>query len=923
MSNFFHAHAHGRFSALDALTDMDAMVARAKRFKMPAVALTDHGNMAGTVELYLAGKKYGLPVMPGFEGYLVDDTQNKAAPRFHIGMLSLTLPGYQALSEFSTKTHLRENFLRFPRMDFAMLAALSEDPRSKDIAVLTGCYFGLVQQTLVHNGYEAAKRVVAMYARWFKNTLVEIQQHNIDHTVTNPVKNSEFRLDSDFCDALVQMADELGLPVIITQDSHYLDESDKVAHSTMKNITYMGKQEGSESAFPGDSFHYASADWIKEHHDPRHWRRAQETYGLLLGQHDLSIPPLDVFKTHIPRTVPTPKADLRRLVMRGLNMLEKRGGLRKVRRRYEDRIAHELGIINQLRMAGYFMIWVEIVAWCNDKKIAIEARGSSNGSLVCYLLGITNSDPLHRGLLFERFLSPDRQKPPDIDMDIEDTRRQELVDHLTNKYGCSQIGTFASLGAREEDDKGSVLVTYNSYLRRKIGIPAFNSRFTYKGIERIEDVQGVNKKEYVGLRRLAKHNPSKSYGVHAAGLLLHGDGQRIEDFVPSMLVPSSKTMVTQFTGDDLENMGYLKMDILGQRTLAAMRECQMYIIEGIKEGAYRQSEVGIGRDPSDFTWIPDDDRQTCTALRQGRPDTGVFQFDGWSMAKGGQKLGIKSTNDCIIAGALFRPACMESGMTDLYLRRRKYPEERVDIDYPHPVFEAALKSTYGVVLFQEQVLEIMRGLGLDYAGINVFFKIVKDSGKGATGRNLGRAAEVKKQWDGICQRNGIADPEQAWHYIEGYTQYGFNKAHSTGYGLRSYRAQYLKTHFPLEYMAAVLRSVAGKPKEKVYLSEARYMGIRLLPPDVNVSSELWTIDRKKNGIRRGLLSVNKVGKGTAEEIVVNAPYTSLDDMAERVSARALRGGRDWKARQEFAGVILELRNAGALTSLGYGRMSDD
>jgi len=262
---------------------------------------------------------------------------------------------------------------------------------------------------------------------------------------------------------------------------------------------------------------------------------------------------------------------------------------------------------------------------------------------------------------------------------------------------------------------------------------------------------------------------------------------------------------------------------------------------------------------------------------------------------------------------------MESGMTDLYLERRFNKEARDDIKHPHPAFESVLKSTYGVVLFQEQVLQIMRKLGMDIAGINAFFKIIKDSGKGATGRNVKRAAEVHKTWAALCKKNGITDVEGAWKYIEGYTQYGFNKAHAAGYGIRSYRCAYLKTHYPLEFMAAVLESNAGKAKEPQYITEARRIGIRILPPDINVSGAKWTIDHKKGAIRKGLSSIKGIGDTAAIDIFENAPYDTVEELIEKTGARTCSGAPRYLKDGEWSGNLEKLKEAGALMSVGFGR----
>ncbi|MFE9742933.1 DNA polymerase III subunit alpha [Streptomyces sp. NPDC006477] len=919
---FFHAHAHTRFSSRDALTNVGDMAAKAKKMGQPALALTDHGNMSGTIQGYKASKIHGLQFFPGIEGYLVEDVKDVKAERYHIGLLSLSHEGYKLIAELSSLSHRRENFHRFPRFDYSHLAAMSEDKRVKDVAVMTGCYFGLIQQALVNQGFDEALRLTEMYAKWFPNLYVEIQNHHIDHSAT--AEPSDWT-DEAICEAMVEIADTLGLPVIATQDSHYLDSKDKPAHELMKRMVYHGDNDN-QKTFPGDSFHYATTEWVKEHHFPEHWELAQEAYKDLLEKSHLEFPAIDNYRVRIPKTVQNPRRELRKQVYEGLEALAEYGKLKGSLKRYTERLEHELDVINALKMAGYFMTWVEFIAWLDKMKIAREARGSANGSLVCYVLGITSIDPIQFGTMFERFLSKDRVKPPDIDLDIEDRRRGEAIEWLQRRFGVFQIGTYQDLGAREEDDRGSVLVTYNAYLRRKYdseygkgeGIRKFNYRFGREGVTAIRDVEQISALDYKGLRQLSKHNVTKSYGVHAAGVLMNGADLSIAEYVPTMLVPSSKTTVSQFVGDDVEELGYLKKDILGQRTLTAMARTQELILDG----PYDHEAMGMSQNPHDFSWIPLNDRDACALLREGREKNQIFQFEGYTMARGARQLGIKSTNDAILAQALYRPACIESGMTDLYIQRRRNPELRQNIWYPHPAFEEVLKSTYGIVLFQEQVLEIMRRLGLSIADINTFFKIVKDSGKGATARNQERAAEVHKRWQDICDANNIEDPEEAWHFIEGYTKYGFNKAHSAGYGVRAYRSAFLKVHFPLEFMTANLETVAGKPAEQNHIREARHMKIRLLSPDVNISGELWTIDRNKNAVRKGLLSIKGIGGMSAKLIAENAPYESVEDLVQRNSGHTIKGGKKYLETGEYTSSLLELKNVGALASLGVRRDYD-
>lgn len=896
-----HLHAHSAFSCRDAIQSVPAMVERAAAWGQPGMALTDHGNMSGTVQLYLAGKKHGIPVFPGFEGYLVEDAQDSAAQRYHFGILSTSLRGFRSLAAFSSLSHTRPRFHIFPRHGFADLAALGGDHHADDLVLLTGCYFGLVQQTLVTKGPKKARRVVEMYASWFKNTVVEIQNHNIDHP--------DGWTDADIVTELVEIADRLGLPVVATQDSHYLSPRDKAAHGTMKRMVYRG---GDVDEFPGDSFHLASTEWVQGHYTPAQWRRSEEGHKFVLGLHHLAMPALDNYRAHVPKMSSLPQRDMERKCMRELDRLMNDARLdpNHTYASYRDRFIYESGIIRKLGYADYFLHVLDIVEFCRKNRIVVEARGSANASLVCRLLNITQIDPLQWDLVFERFLSLDRQKPPDIDLDVEDTRRPEVVAYVNSKYGALTIGNYSVLGAREDDDKGSVLVSYNAYMRSRMTPAQFNDRFG-KNIEKIEDIRNISKRDYIGVRLLSKLPAYKSYGVHASGLLLNGDRRKISDYVPTMLVASSDTPVSQYTMDDLEHLGYLKDDVLGQRTLRMMQRCQ---------------ELAGRSDPADFSWIPFDDAATCSMLSEGRTNNGIFQFEGYSMAKGARTMGIKSTADCVLAVALFRPSGTDSGVTETYLKRRGSAVLRGNLRYPHPAFEKALKSTYGCVVFQEQVLQIMRGLGLDYAGINTFFKIVKDSGKGSTERNIERAREVRQQWDEICRKNKIIDKEGAWHFIEGYVRYGFNQAHATGYGVRSYRCGYLKTHYPLEYMTALLESVAGRPKkagqqrtpDEIYSQEARRIGIRILPADVTSSGVVWTMDAKRNAITKGLSSIKGVKTAAAALVAAREerPFASVRDMAERLPARVLTGRDRYLAKEEWIGVMKALKDAGALDSLG-------
>lgn len=930
-SNFFHVHLHSQFSALDGMVKVSRLVEKAKREKQPGIALTDHGNMGGTVQLYKGAKKAGLKPFPGIEIYLIDPQQTDwenppkgtKVGRYHLGLLALNEDGYKALVKFTSLTHTRPRFNRFPRAALQDLMELGMN-HGKDIALTTGCFFGLVQQGLIRGGKKEARNRLKMLAQWFPNLYVELQDHNILHTETEDTL-PEFQEDKDIVRALYELAQELGLPVIATQDAHYCDQREKKAHALMKRMTY----GGADDEFPGDSFHMASAEWVAEHYDQDVWDACEKGFKRLLKSHDLSIPPLDEFKPDVPKISKHPKKSLEAKARGALARYLK---FKKIVKSsvYEERYEYEMDVINYLGMAEYFLIVRDYVEWCHDEGICVEARGSANGSLICFLLGITQVDPIIEGVDFDRFLSKDRIKPPDIDMDIEDSRRGELVHYLLTKYKAVQIGTWGKMGVsyneREDKETGSILVSWMSskrreceaYVARKIereggrkgdikprAMALFNSK--YGGVQDIRDVKEVAPNDYSGLRQIAEMNSVfRSYGTHAGGILLSGERTNIEDYIPTMLVASSNTRVTQFDMDDVEEFGLLKMDILGQATLRVMR--------------LAQELIGVD-DATAFNWIPKDDKAATKLLREGRTETGIFHFEGYTKAMGGREMQIKTTKDAILASALYMPGAMNSGQTAHFVRARKDREFRDSIEYVHPIFEKHLKETHGAYVFQNQVMSILRDMGFDIPSINVFLKVVKDSGAGALERNAERIGPLKATFDRLWKKHKMdpAEREHTWESLCGFAAYGFNKAHAAGYGIRSYRCAYLKAHYPKEFMSALLQTWAGREKERVYVTETRRMGIRLMPPDVNVSGALWTMDPNRNAIRRGLLSVAGVGAATAEAIAAereeNGEYDSIEDMVDRLPARAFTGGRKYLDTGEATGTVRALLEAGALDGL--------
>lgn len=926
---------HSQFSPLDGMPKVGLIVNKAHVNGDPACGLTDHGQMGGVVQLYLECKKRGMKPYPGFEGYLIDPMRNDwenpakgAAPvgRYHFGLLALNEDGYKALVRFVSMTHTRPRFNRFARCTLNDLVKLGKD-HGENLAMTSGCYFGLIQSMIARGMDEMARRYVELLSEVFPNYFIEVQHHNICHD-DQPDEDEELigLDDTDMVERLFELADEYELPVIATQDSHYLDQKHKAAHSLMKRMTY----GGADDAFPGDSFHVASAEWVAEHYEQWQWDRIEEGFAELLELNTLSIAPLDNFKPDLPYVCDDPAGEMRELVEDQLeDYLAATPNLKKPEKVYWDQLDHEMEVIEKLNMPPYFLIVEDYVRASQEREICVEARGSANGSLAAFVMGITQTDPVEWGGMFERFLSEDRIKPPDIDLDIEDEERGWLIRYLLNKYpGSVQIGTYSMMGITVDpetgEEKGSVLQSYLTSLRRQCDEIAAKKvskagdrkaysqavfRNKYGDIKGIEDVREHSLADWRALKMLSDmQSVYRSYGVHAGGVLLPGTRYDIDDYIPTMLVASSDTRVTMFDMDDVEQFGFLKMDILGQSSLRMMKLC----MENIAKSGYEvDADSNI-----DFDWIPLDDPNACKLLREGRTNTGIFHYEGYTKAKGGRELKIKSTEDAVMGQALFMPGAMNTGQKDLYIERRNSAAARKAVTYISPEFEAALKHTYGTVIFQEQVIDIMRNLGMDIASINTFFKVVKDSGKGATERNAQRLAEVREQFEQHCLDRGITDLDAAWGMTAGFVSYGFNRAHASGYGIRSYRTAYLKAYYPTEFMAALLQTWSGKEKEKKYISEARRIGIRLLPPDVNVSGKVWTQDHTRDGvIRKGLLSIPGVGPASAEAIANASPFDSIEDMIARIPAKQLTGGKVYLAEGRFTGTLRALDDVGALDSL--------
>jgi len=883
VDNFFHTHVHSEFSCLDGMASIERLVEKTVSMNQPALTITDHGNMSGAFQLYQACRKNGILPFVGLEAYVVTDRNDKKAKRNHLSLIAYTTQGYQNLSKLSTLSNQRSHYHYKPLLDLNDIYDVGKSGGLKGIVALTGCYFGLVTQAVVRGDIIKAERTMKILDSAFDKLFVEVQNHSTDH--------GDGWNDEKLVTELFTMANWKGLPTIVSQDSHYCDKSEKPLHDMMRMIAYSADEK--DLAYPGRSYHLASTNWMKALFNDEVWKASEESCKWLLDNHSLEIPPLNKYKYFVPTIVKNPNLQLKSLC--GAQLRRKKLG-----EEYEKRLNYELKVIQKLGMADYFMLVNDYVGWCHDNDAMVMARGSAAGSLVCWLLGITQVDPIKWKLSFERFLSIDRIRPPDIDLDIEDIRRDEVIEYLKGKYEITQIGTYNRLSYDEDTGRGGLFVQYMSAKRKILGdsFPRLMGR-----IENLHDLDDSYPQDAERLRLLGDIPLRRSAGAHAAGFVVSAPPHhRLEDWIPTMLIPSSDTMVTQMMMDDVEDAGFIKIDLLGLRSLTTLHRCLDMI-----------GKKGV-------EWIPLDDEKTFKFLRRGYTETGIFQLEGWTAAKGCREVGVQSVADLILVNALYRPATINSGYVSQFLTNRKQP---LKVEYPSPIFRKHLEETYGVPCFQEQVLEILRDLGMPVGELNAFLKAVK--GKHAVGGYSDAATKVfdenKKRFADLCASTGMDKKQtrKAWKLVEGFAAYGFNRAHATAYSLLGYQLAYLKTNHPLEFHSALLETTVGTSKEKAYEKETRRMGIQILPADVNKSGVSWSLDNNHQAIRRGLSSIKGVGTNAAQCIVNNAPFVSVDDLIARCPARAVTGGKDWKNHRELSGVLSKLRESGALESLGLRR----
>ena len=857
-ADFVHLHVHTEYSLLDGAARIPDLIERAAGQGMRSLAITDHGNMHGVVKFYKTARAAGIHPVLGSECYLAPGSRHEKGPgspkhSYHLTLLAADTDGYSNLLELSSRAHL-EGFYYKPRIDRELL-----ELRNKGLIALSGCLQGEIPRAILSGDEAKAGQMAAYYRDLFgkENFFIELHDHGIpEQKEVNPV--------------LVRLARKLDIGLVVANDCHYVGREDAFAQEVLLCIQTGAKLEDAKRMkMSGSEFYLKSSDEMAS-------LFGELPEALLNTRRIAERCHLDIeFGRNLLPQYPTPPGKdaetyLKDLCREGLN---RRYG--EVTPEIKERMAHELGVIHQKGFDSYFLIVWDLIHYAKSHRIPVgPGRGSAAGSLVAYLLGITDIDPFRHDLLFERFLNPERMALPDIDMDICDRRRGELIQYASGKYGGSehvaQIITFGSMKARAVlRDVGRVMGLPYATMDGIAKLVPTGPRMTLKQALKLEPRLRELAEQDEQMSRLFEvsfrlEGISRNASTHAAGVIICGEP--LTRYVP-LCRGSNDEVVTQFDMHDDEEIGLLKMDFLGLKTLSILQDTLELI------------EASAG-ERIDMDELPLDDPATYEQLSRGNT-IGVFQLESSGMRDLSRRFGIETLDDILALIALYRPGPMH--MLDDFISRK---QGQVKLEYAHPDLEPILKSTYGVMLYQEQVMQIAHR----FAG----FTLAKaDTLRKAMGKKqVDKMAQLERDFIEGARSRGV-EQEVAEHIFSDmarFAEYGFNKSHSAAYALLAYRTAYFKTNYPRQYMAALLTSeMNDMDKLAFYMAECREMGIEVLPPDVNESFSTFSVAGER--IRFGLSAVKNVGQGAVEAVIAarrdKGPYVSLFDFLERVELTSL------------------------------------
>ncbi len=861
--SFVHLHNHSDYSFLDGASKVGDLTAEAARLGMPAIALTDHGNMAGAVDFYSAAKKAGIKPIIGCELYFTDgkhtekgtDLYGNKRSIYHLLLLAKNEIGWKNLIKLSTAGY-RDGFHYRPRVDYELM-----DLHREGIICLSGCIQSHVNQTFLKKGEQAALHIAGQLQDLYgEDFYIELQNHGIDE-------------EGHALKFLTGLSKKIGAKMVATNDTHYLKKEHADPHDILLCVqTRSDRSETNRFKFTGQEFYLKSEEEMRAL-----FREVPEALTNTLEVAEKVEFEMDFGNKHFPAFKLPDDAeqrdDFEYLKHLAYRELPKR--FKVVTDEIKERIETELEIIRLKGLASYFLIVQDFIAFARREKIPVgPGRGSAAGSLVSYLVGITNIDPIRYGLLFERFINPERESYPDIDVDFSDSRRSEVIEYVRKKYGeecVSQIITFGRMLSRQVvKDVGRVMgipLPEVEAISKLIPDPLQGKVPPLpKVLEDVKDLRDLigSRAEYRELMEMALvlEGTIRNAGVHAAGVVI--TPEPIDNFVP-MYRATDGNLVTQFDMNNVEKLGLLKMDFLGLKTLTILEQTMALL---------HKRGIDIDLDSLEM-----DDAQTYELFSRG--DTiGIFQFESGGMRDNLRKLKPERLEDLIAMNALYRPGPMANvpDYIDRKLGRQK-------ITYLHPMLGEILDETYGIIVYQEQVMQIANRLA---------------------GMSLGRADELrramgKKKKDVMarmmpefingCAKNKInkSTAKRLWDLIEKFASYGFNKSHSAGYALLAYQTGYLKTHYPAEFMAASMTVRKDNTNELIlFLEECKRMGVEVLPPDVNTSEEEFAVT-EDGKVTFGLAAIKGVGSAAIQNILgereAGGPFRSVFDLAGRVNGQ--------------------------------------
>lgn len=858
---FTHLHVHSHYSLLDGLPKIDEILDYVKELGMDSVALTDHGAIYGAVEFYKKAKEKGIKPIIGAEMYMAFERMNQERPniddkRYHLVLLVKNEKGYKNLVQLITKANL-EGFYYKPRIDEELLAKHSEG-----LICLSACLAGKIPKMILAKKIDEAEKTAIKYQEIFgkDNFYLEIQHH--PNSRDQKIVNKE----------LISIAKKYNIPLVATNDVHYLKPEDAEVQDILMLInTGANPNDPERLTLKEDDFSMRKPEqMIKDFKD---FPEAIENTQKIVEDCNFKF---DLGKTKLPKfEVPggkSPDEYLEELCYQGI---KKRYG-EKSSKEILDRLNYELGVIKQTGFASYFLIVQDFVNWAKENRIVTgPGRGSVAGSLVAYLLNITNVDPLKYNLLFERFLNPGRSASlPDIDLDFTDRRRDEVINYVARKYGrdkVAQIITFGTMAARAVvRDVGRALGYSYSFCDKLSKMIPFGLTLdqTLASVEEFREIY-LNDPKAAKLIDYAKklEGCARHASTHACGVVI--GPEPLDNLVPLQHpTQDDKSIVTQYEMNSIEDLGLLKMDFLGLKNLT--------IIEDTLARIYKVQGKSI-----DIENIPLDDKATFK-LFQKAETVGVFQLESDGMRRYLKELKPTQLEDIIAMLALYRPGPMA-----LILEYIDGKHKKKKIEYLHPKLKPILESTYGLPVYQEQVMKIAQELaGFSLSEADVLRKAIAKKIRKLL------IAQKEKFIEG-CKKNKIQEniSLKIWNWIEPFARYSFNRAHATAYAMIAYQTAYLKAHFPLEFMASLLTSEMQDVERVGFLiEECKRMGIEVLPPDINESLENFTVI-PPNKIRFGLLAIKNVGRNVVEAIVRerknSGPYLSIFNFVSRVNSRDL------------------------------------